>query len=198
MRKVTLIALSLVGVVAAALFLTPNSWFYQDRRPTRLGKAVNRAWTWAASLGVTPSAWPGEPRIGTIALEVRGRLTGALRSNVVTWVELGGERYLVSMLGERAEWVRNVRAAGGRAVIRHGGREPVFLEEVLVDQRAPVLKAYLKRTALSTRQHLGLEPEAPLSEFQRIAPTHPVFHITRPVSQTGVSRRTRQSQTPVT
>lgn len=47
------------------------------------------------------------------------------------------------MLGEDANWVRNVRAAGGRAVLRHGRREAVMLEDVEPAQRAPVLRRYL-------------------------------------------------------
>ncbi len=183
MRKAIVIAFSLVGLIAAALFLTPNSCFYQNRRPTRLGKAVNRLWVWTASLGLTPASWPGKPRIGTVGLEVMGRRSSQPRSSVVTWVELDSERYLVSMLGERTDWVRNVRAAQGHAVIRHGSREEALLEEVPVHQRAPLLRAYLKRTAMATRQHLGIDPAAPLAEFERIAPAHPVFHIVNPISQ---------------
>ncbi|HEY8766335.1 MAG TPA: nitroreductase/quinone reductase family protein [Dehalococcoidia bacterium] len=179
MRKAIVIALSIVSVVAAAFLLPPKSWFYQKRRPTRLGKAVNRVWSWAATVGLTPSSWPGEPRGRTVTLEVRGRVSGQPRSNAVTWVEQDGQRYLVSMLGKRVEWVKNVRAAEGQAVIRHGWREKVILEEMPVERRAPILKAYLKRTALSTRSHIGLDPEAPLAAFQRVAPLHPVFHICR-------------------
>jgi hypothetical protein len=54
-----------------------------------------------------------------------------------------GERYLVSMLGENVNWVQNVRAAGGRALLKSGGREEVHLEEVPAEQRASILKAYL-------------------------------------------------------
>jgi hypothetical protein len=81
------------------------------------------------------------------------------------------------MLGERSDWVRNARAAGGEAWIRHGGRKAVHLEDVRVEQRAPLLRAYLKRTAISTAYHLGVEPDAPIEEFERIAPNHPVFRI---------------------
>ncbi len=178
-----MVALSFVGLIAAAPFLPPKSWFYQNRRPTWLGKTVNRLWTWTASLGLTPSSWPGKPRIGTVSLEVMGRRSNEPRSSVVTWVEFDSERYLVSMLGERTDWVRNVRAAQGRAVIRHGSREEVLLEEVPIYQRAPLLRAYLKRTAMATRHHLGIDPAAPLTEFERIASAHPVFHIVSPISK---------------
>jgi deazaflavin-dependent oxidoreductase (nitroreductase family) len=130
-----------------------------------------------AGAGWTPEAWPGEPRGGTIALETKGRRSGVPREHVVTWVEVDGSRYVVSMLGERADWVRNARANSGDAWIRHGGRKPVQLQEVPVDQRAPVLRVYLKRTAMSTANHLGLKPNAPIEDFQRIAPDHPVFRI---------------------
>ena len=33
---------------------------------------------------------------------------------------VGGKPCLVSMLGENVNWVYNLRAAGGRAVLRHG------------------------------------------------------------------------------
>jgi hypothetical protein len=87
-----------------------------------------------------------------------------------------GQRYLVSMLGENVNWVRNVRAAGGRAVVRHGRREEVRLEEVPVEMRAPIIKAYLKR-APGARPHLPIHKDAPLSEFERIAAQIPVFRV---------------------
>jgi len=173
-----LLALPLVPVVAlTALIPAPKSWFYQSRRPTRLGRAVNRTWCWMAGAGLTPPSWPGKPRIGTIAVETRGRRSGRARSQVVTWVEHEGARYLVSMLGEVSDWVRNARAAAGEAAIRHGSRRPVRLEEVPPDRRAPILQAYLKRTAISTAYHLGLKPDAPVEEFQHVAGRHPVFRI---------------------
>ncbi len=177
MRRVPkILVLPVVGIIA--IIFAPKSVFYKDRRPTRAGRMINRAWTWAAGAGLTPSAWPGEPRGGTIALETRGRRSGQARSHVVTWVQVDGERYLVSMLGERSDWVRNARAANGEATIRHGDRHPVRLVEVPVAQRAPIIKAYLKRTRISTQEHLGgIAVDAPLEEFQRIAPQHPVFRI---------------------
>ena len=152
---------------------------YRDRKPTRLARAINRMWSWVASMGISPETWPGKPPWGTTTLEVKGRRSGRSRSTVVTWVEQDGQRYLVSMLGEGSEWVRNVRAGGGDAVMRHGKRRQVRLEEVPADQRAPILQTYLKKTAISTRRHLGVDPKAPIGEFVRIAPNHPVFRIVK-------------------
>jgi len=138
------------------------------RRPTKLTQLLNRTMGWLASLGLTPS--------DTVTLEVKGRRSGAVHSTVVTWVEHEGTRYLVSPRGE-SEWVRNVRAAGGEAAIRRRGRRSVRLEELPAEQRAPVIKAYLGKTAKATRQHFGIDPKAEMPEFEAIAARHPVFGV---------------------
>jgi hypothetical protein len=74
--------------------------------------------------------------------------------------------YALSMLGAEVDWVRNVKAAGGNVVLRHGRREEVRLEEIPPNQRARVLKAYLKR-APGARPHLPVDKDAPLSEFEQ-------------------------------
>lgn len=158
-------------------WFAPNGLWYRHRRPTLAGRWLNRIWVGASSLGLTPSIWPGDPPGGTVTLEVQGRRSGKTRANVVTWVEYDGHRYLVSMLGPEAEWVRNARAAGGAATIRHRGRRAVRLEEVPVEQRAPILKAYVKRTRIATERHLGLSPDEPVAAFDGIAANHPVFRI---------------------
>lgn len=91
-------------------------------------------------------------------------------------VVVAGERYLVSMLGEEVNWVRNVKAAGGNATLLHGRHEEVRLEEVAADRRAPVLKAYLKR-APGARPHLPIDKDAPLAEFEQVSPRFPVFRV---------------------
>src|SRR5262245_19412986 len=78
------------------------------RRPHWLRRQVNRAAAVLAGLGLTPD--------NTVRLEVRGRRTGRMRSFTVTTAEWRGDRYLVSLAGE-SDWVRNLRAADGRAVI---------------------------------------------------------------------------------
>src|SRR5204863_4029716 len=87
-----------------------------------------------------------------------------------------GHQYLVSMLGENVNWVQNVRAAGGRAVLRSGGREEIHLEEVPADQRAPILREYLQR-APGARPHVPVSKDAPLGEFEKVAPAFPVFRV---------------------
>jgi hypothetical protein len=91
-------------------------------------------------------------------------------------VVVGDERYLVAMLGEQANWVRNVRAAGGEVTLHHGRQERAHLHEVPPDQRAPVLKAYLKR-APNARAHFPVDRDAPLADFERVAAGFPVFRV---------------------
>ena len=143
-------------------------WMYRGRRPNRLAQVLNDAWTIVSAWGVAPNY--------LVTLEVTGRRSGRTISLPLVVAIVEGQRYLVSMLGENVAWVHNVRAAGGKAVLRHGRREAVQLEEVPAAQRAPILKAYLKR-APGARPHVAVDKDAALSEFERIAPAVPVFRV---------------------
>src|SRR5438132_11465033 len=110
-------------------------WLYRGQRPNWIARILNRAWATVASSGVASNY--------VVTLEVTGRKSGRTISLPVVVAIVDGQRYLVSMLGNNVQWVQNVRAAGGRAVLRSGGREEVDLEEVPADQRAPVVRAYL-------------------------------------------------------
>ena len=129
---------------------------------------LNRGWAIAGSAGL----WPNR----LVTLEVRGRRTGRLTSFPLMVADYEGERYLVAMLGEGANWVSNVRAAGGHAVLRHGRREAVRLEEVDARDRAPILRRYLD-IAPGARPHVTVDRRAPLAELERIAPDYPVFRV---------------------
>ncbi len=48
------------------------------------------------------------------------------------------------------------------------------------EERAPIIKAYLGKTARATRQHFGVDPKAEPAEFETIAGRHPVFRIVMP------------------
>ncbi|KIH99126.1 hypothetical protein LP52_09620 [Streptomonospora alba] len=146
-------------------------WFYRGGRPNRAARAIDG---WTAALyarGIAPDR--------LVVLEVAGRRTGRTATTPLVMAAVDGERHLVSMLGEGSNWVRNVRAAGGAAVLRHGRREEVLLEEIAAEHRAPVLKAYLRR-APNARAHLPVGPDAPLAEFAHVAHRFPVFRVTAP------------------
>jgi len=138
-------------------------------KPSGFVKTMNGFFGRLASWGLIPG--------GTALLQVKGRRSGQTRSTAVTWVEHEGRRYLVAPRGN-TEWVRNVKAAAGEAVLKRRESERVRLEEVPVEQRAPIIQAYLKKTARVTKREFGIEPDAAIEEFQRIAPDHPVFRIT--------------------
>lgn len=110
---------------------------YRGGRPSTLARIINRGAAAVYALGIPPDY--------LVALEVVGRRSGRTTRLPMVLAVMDGERYLVSMLGEQAAWVRNARAAGGEAVLRHGRREEVRLEEVPAGQRAPILKRYLRR-----------------------------------------------------
>jgi deazaflavin-dependent oxidoreductase (nitroreductase family) len=149
---------------------TFRRWMYRGQRPNWLARLLNRVDAALGSLGIGA-------RYGLVTLEVTGRASGRTFSLPVAMVVVGGERYLVSMLGEDVQWVKNVRAAGGQAVISSHGRERVILNEVPIDQRAPILKAYLRR-APGARSHLPVSKDAPLADFEQIARDYPTFRLT--------------------
>jgi deazaflavin-dependent oxidoreductase (nitroreductase family) len=142
--------------------------FYRNWRPTRLGRWVNWLACWWFGLGLPPRF--------QAALEVRGRTSGRRRSNPVVIATVEGQHYLVSMLGPESDWVKNVEAAQGDGVIRQGPRRRVHLLAVPPEQRAPILREYV-RIASSGRQHFPLPAGAPLSEFDAIAGGYPVYRI---------------------
>lgn len=109
-------------------------------------------------------------------MEVPGRRTGGVISLPLVVADYQGERYLVAMLGEGANWVRNVRAAGGRVVLRHGRRETVRLSEVAPEGRAPILRRYLA-VVPGARPHLAVSRHAVPLDLERIAARTPVFRV---------------------
>jgi hypothetical protein len=87
-----------------------------------------------------------------------------------------GDLYVVSRLGEHCNWVRNVRAAAGIVTIRHGRRRSCRLVEIPVEDRAPIIKAYLTQAPFG-RLHVAVDHTAPVSAFEAIADRHPVFRV---------------------
>lgn len=147
-----------------------KQWMYRGGHPNIVAKIQNRGWALLHSLGILPDRF--------VTLEVVGRKSGRIVRLPLAMTVLNGERYLVSMLGEETNWVRNVRAANGDATLVHGIKEHVLLEEVEIIQRAPVLKAYLQ-IAPGARAHIPVSKNAPVSDFEVIASKYPVFRLKR-------------------
>jgi hypothetical protein len=101
-----------------------------------------------------------------------------MRQDAVVIATVAGQRYVVSMFGTISDWVHNLEAAHGDAVIAHGGSVRVRLLTVPAEQRAPILREYV-RVASSGRKHFPLPVGAPLADFAAIASQYPVYRITR-------------------
>ncbi|MEV0267822.1 nitroreductase/quinone reductase family protein [Hamadaea sp. NPDC050747] len=143
---------------------------YPHDRPNRLARALNSLSVVQFRSGVLASRrW--------VVMEVRGYRSGRVISCPLVVASVAGHRYLVSMLGEKANWVRNVRAADGHVVLRQRGREPVRLVEVPVADRARIIRRYLD-FAPGARPHIPVDRHAPVEEFEKIADRIPVFRVT--------------------
>ena len=150
------------GVIGAI-----QKWQYRRGRPGWSARITNRlgAITFAAGIGPNRAA----------TLEVRGHKSGRTISFPVVVADYQGERYLVAMLGQKTNWVRNLRA-DGRAVLRRGHREDVSLVEDLSDKRAAILRRYLE-LAPGARPFFPIDRRAPLRDFERIVDRYPVFRV---------------------
>ena len=138
------------------------------KQPNTLTKKMSSFLGWLAARGIGPKR--------LVRLEHKGRVSGGMRSTAVNWTQLDGQRYLVAPRGE-TQWVRNVRADGGRAVLRRGGNsETVRLEEIPVEGRAAIIKQYVGENKI-VKGEFGLEPDDPIEQYNGIAANHPTFQI---------------------
>jgi deazaflavin-dependent oxidoreductase (nitroreductase family) len=113
---------------------------------------------------------------GSRVLEVRGRKSGTVRRTPVNLLTFNGRDYLVSPRGE-TQWVRNVRADGGRLALALGRRrEERVARELSDDEKPPLLRAYLRRWKMEVGVFFeGVSADSSDEDLRRIAPRHPVF-----------------------
>ncbi|MGW9195329.1 nitroreductase/quinone reductase family protein [Micromonospora chersina] len=143
---------------------------YAGGRGDATARRFARFWAAVFGLGLAPKRW--------VTLEVPGRRTGRVTGFPLGMADHDGHWFLVSMLGEQCNWVRNVRANGGRAVIHRRRRTPCRLVEVPAGDRAPILRRYVRK-APGARPHIPVDPAAPVSEFAAVAARYPVFRVER-------------------
>ena len=141
---------------------------YVGGRPGATARRANRTMARLAASGLT--GW------WLIRLDTVNPKSGTMISLPLVTATVDGRRYVVSMLGNGARWVRNVLAADGRVVIRAGRRRDVVLTVVDVNLRAPIIKNYLRR-APGGRPHIPVDKDAPLADFEVVAAEFPVFEI---------------------
>lgn len=145
-------------------------WLYPGGRPNRLARWMNDLSAWMYAHGVLTLGGRG------VTLEVRGRRSGQPVRLPLVLVRMQGERYVVSMLGPGAQWLQNVAADEGRAVLHAPDPEPVRLVEVPVPDRPPILKRYLQ-LAPGARPHVPVDRHAPVERFAEIAADVPVLRV---------------------
>ena len=110
---------------------------------------------------------------------MHGHKSGRTISFPVVVTDYQGERFLVAaMLGQKTNWVRNLRAGDGRAVLQRKLREDVSLVEDLSDRRPAILRRYLE-LAPGARPFFPIDRRAPLSDFELIVDQYPVFRVDR-------------------
>lgn len=143
-----------------------DTMFYTGGRPNRLGKAINGLWARLGEFGLVPKVMS--------TVEVPGRKSGKPVTFPIVVTRYEDADYLVSMLGENTNWVANVRAAEGKVTISRGKRRAAVLEEVPVEERASILKAFLQ-IAPGGRPHIPVDKDAPVEAFEAVASEYPVF-----------------------
>lgn len=141
---------------------------YASGRADGPARRLARIWAAVFALGLVPRRW--------VTLEVTGRRSGQPTRFPLGMARLDGRWYLVSMLGDRCNWVRNVRAAHGQVTLRHGRAVRRRLAEVPVSDRPPVLKRYLQQVP-GARPHFPVSRRADIDEFAAIAQRYPVFLV---------------------
>jgi deazaflavin-dependent oxidoreductase (nitroreductase family) len=142
---------------------------YSGARGNVTARRFARLWAWAFSRGLAPGRrW--------VTLEVPGRKSGKPTRFPLGLATVDGQSYLGSMLGNECNWVRNVRANDGYAVIDRRDRQQVRLTEVPTERRPPLLKAYLQQVP-GARPHVPVKHTQPVADFEPIAQEYPIFRV---------------------
>lgn len=146
-----------------------DRWLYRGRRAHWLARRINGATARVAAAEHGPSQ--------LYMLEVRGRRSGKMIRFPLVAAECDGARYLVSMLGDNTNWVRNLRAANGRAILTRGRREAVQLDEVDSGERGEILRRYLACSP-GAQSHIDISLTASAEDFRQLASHYPIFRVT--------------------
>jgi hypothetical protein len=152
---------------ARTAYRPPAGWY---RRLNWLGVLLT-------SLGLAPR--------DAVTLQVRGRRSGKVRRIPILRTRYGGDDYLVALAGE-SQWVRNVRAAHGDAVILRRGARRVHVDELAPADRPDIIAEYLRAggrrsgaeaNAQQARFYFGLDPDPSMDDIRAVAVNYPVFRL---------------------
>jgi hypothetical protein len=157
---------------------------YRGGHANRSARRLSHLWATVFALGLAPRRW--------VTLEVAGRRTGRATRFPLGMADLNGCWYLVPMLGEQCNWVKNVRAAGGAVTIRHGRSAQRQLVEVPAPERAAILRRYLQKVP-GGRPHIPCGAHASVPELEAIARRYPVFRVT-PAAESNDGKHAGQAR----
>ncbi len=144
-----------------------------DIRPPWWLKPMNKVFMAMMKVGL-----PISGKEGPVMLTVPGRTTGQPHSTPITPMVVDGKRYVVGGF-PKADWVKNLRAAG-EATLTQGRRdEHVRVVEMPADEARPLLRQFpvLVPTGVSFMKRSGLVTDGAPEEFEALAGRCAVFRF---------------------
>jgi deazaflavin-dependent oxidoreductase (nitroreductase family) len=141
-------------------------------RPPWWLKPANKVFIRMSRLGMS---FGGE---SPVVLTVSGRKSGRERSTPVTPMEVDGKEYVVAGF-PGADWVANVRAAGGAMVARGRNARRVRMVELSADDARPLLRLFPEKvpTGVGFMKRAGLVTDGLPEEFEALAGRIAVFRL---------------------
>jgi deazaflavin-dependent oxidoreductase (nitroreductase family) len=143
-----------------------------DVRPPWWLKPMNKVFMAAMKLGLVR----GDD--GPVVLTVPGRTSGQPRSTPITPMVVDGQRYVVGGF-PRADWVKNLRAAGEATLTQGRTAQRVRVVEMTADEARPLLRRFpvLVPTGVGFMKRSGLVTDGTPDEFEALAGRCAVFRF---------------------
>jgi deazaflavin-dependent oxidoreductase (nitroreductase family) len=115
---------------------------------------------------------------GPVVLTVAGRSSGRPRSTPITPMVVDGRRYVVGGF-PKADWVKNLRAAGEATLTQGRTGEQMRVVELPADEARPLLRQFpvLVPTGVSFMKRSGLITDGTPEEFEALAGRCAVFRF---------------------
>jgi hypothetical protein len=141
----------------------------QFRRPSAPERLFGKLLVFLVRLGIVRGHF--------YVLEVKGRKSGRTITLPVDPLDWGWRRFLVCPRGQ-SQWVQNVRATQTVALVRAMRRRHYDVRELPIDERPPILKAYLDHFAGEVQRFFTVPKGSPVDAFEPLAERYPVFELT--------------------
>ncbi|MDT5178930.1 MAG: hypothetical protein QOJ95_3128 [Mycobacterium sp.] len=144
-----------------------------DIRPPWWLKPINKVLMAMMKVGL-----PVSGKEGPVVLTVPGRTSGRPRATPITPMVVDGKRYVVGGF-PRADWVKNLRAAGEATLTQGRTDERVRVVELPADEARPLLRQFpvLVPSGVSFMKRTGLVTDGTPDEFEALAGRCAVFRF---------------------